>query len=123
MRKSLSRRLSDKAFLAGYRPKLEETTTDRSIFEHLRSQFLLADHGVSQERFFLKDCSFRSRQFFAQCLKLSLKRRHVTERLTQSLVVRHLKERSVAVRLFNTLLERFRMIDKLNRCAHFFTFS
>jgi len=79
---------------------------------------LLADHGVSQERFFLKDCSFRSRQFFAQCLKLGLKRCDVTERLTQSLVVRHLKERRV-VRLFDTLLERFWMIDKLNCCAHF----
>jgi hypothetical protein len=52
-------------------------------------------------------------------LKLGLKRRNMTDRLTQSLVVRHLKESCVVVRLFDTLLERVRMIDKLNCCAHF----
>jgi hypothetical protein len=33
--------------------------------------------------------------------------------------VRHLEASAVIVRLFDALLERFRMIDKLNRCAHF----
>jgi hypothetical protein len=33
--------------------------------------------------------------------------------------VRHLEASLVIVRLFDALLERFRMIDKLNRCAHF----
>jgi hypothetical protein len=103
------------------RRKFEEITADRSVFEHLRAQFLLADHRVSQERILLQDRSFRYRQLFTQCVKLGLKRRDVTERLTESLLMRHL-EKGCVVSLFDALLERFRLIKKLNCCAHLFKF-
>jgi hypothetical protein len=112
MWKSLSRRLNCKAI-----------TADRSVFEHLRAQFLLSDYRVSQERLLLQDRSFRYRQLFTQCVKLGLKRRDVTESLTQSLLMRHLEEGCVAVRLFDALLEMLRLIEKLNCCAHLLYFS
>jgi len=112
---------------AGCRSKRGEVLADLFVSEHLRAQFLLADHCVSQKRFILSYCSFRSRQLFAQCTNLGLQLRDVTERPTQSLFMRQLEEGDVVVRFFKAFLKRLRLdyglIDKLDRCAHVLIFS
>src|SRR5262245_47618796 len=78
-------------------PKRGKIRVDLSAFEHLRAQFLLADHRVSQERFLLSYRSLRSRQLFAQCANFGLKLGDVAERPAQSLLMRQLEERDVVV--------------------------
>ncbi|MBL8188617.1 MAG: hypothetical protein JNK38_11450 [Acidobacteria bacterium] len=66
-----------------------------NFFAKLGAKFLFTNHGVPQQLFLMRNRSFGTRQFFAQCTNLRLKLGNLAQRTTQALFWSQFENRDI----------------------------